>query len=714
MTAARDPRSAALDYLQRGLAPIPIACKSKVPPKGLDNWAELRLTAEDIDSYFPENGNRNIALLLGALNGSPAGEVVADLDCVEARRAADRLLPPTGRVAGRRTNPRSHRHYRVEDAPAKAYDKYKDPLRSSNEKNTLIELLSTGKYVVAPPSIHDKTGETYTWHSFDQAAEVPIAALQVAMGELASAALLGRYWPNGSRHDAALALSGGLLRAGWTVEAVETFVRAVCAAAQDPEVNDRLRAVADTAAKLDAGGQILTGWPTLAQLLGDKGRVLVDQVCEWLGITFGLEPVVIDDAPWPDPPGEEVYHGLAGHIVRLIEPASEADPVALLVQVLVTFGNVIGRGAYFTVEADRHHGNEYAVLVGATSKARKGTSWGHVETLFRAADGPWAAERVQSGVSSGEGIVWAVRDPIHKRERSKERGEPVRYEDVEADPGVSDKRLLIYEPEYATVLKQTERQGNTVSTILRQLWDGRDLRTLTKNSPAKATGAHGSLIGHITAEELRRLLTDTERANGFGNRTLWLCVRRSKLLPLGGSVNRATADQVQAKLIEALDFARTAGEVPFDDAVRAMWCEVYGPLSEGRPGLSGAMLGRAEAHVRRLALLYALLDRSPVIQTPHLMAAGALWDYCERSVRYTFGHQLGDPLADELLRLLQSHPKGMTRTDIRDYFKRHQHAGRIDQALGLLLRHRLARVDEEKTGGRKAHRWFATRQEAKA
>jgi hypothetical protein len=66
----------------------------------------------------------------------------------------------------------------------------------------------------------------------------------------------------------------------------------------------------------------------------------------------------------------------------------------------------------------------------------------------------------------------------------------------------------VYEPEFANVLKHTERQGNTLSVILRQAWDGTGaIRALTKNSPARATGAHVSMIGHITAEELRRYLT---------------------------------------------------------------------------------------------------------------------------------------------------------------------------------------------------------------
>src|SRR5262249_12135031 len=209
------------------------------------------------------------------------------------------------------------------------------------------------------------------------------------------------------------------------------------------------------------------------------------------------------------------------------------------------------------------------------------------------AEEQWAAERVQSGASSSEGLIWAVRDPISKRERVKERGEPVRYEEVEADPGVEDKRLLVYEPEFANVLKQTERQGNTLSAILRLAWDGSDLRTLTKTSPARATGACISLVGHITADELRRYLTQTESANGFANRFLFACADRSKLLPEGGTLDAAAWRARKDELVQAIDFAKRTGEIRRDDEARAVWCRVYGELSEGRPGLAGALLARA-------------------------------------------------------------------------------------------------------------------------
>jgi hypothetical protein len=266
--------------------------------------------------------------------------------------------------------------------------------------------------------------------------------------------------------------------------------------------------------------------------------------------------------PWPKPLAEEALHGLAGAIVRAIDPVTEADPAAVLVQLLVAVGNAAGRGPHFQVEGSRHGLNLYAVLVGDTSKARKGTSWGRVLDLMRAADPEWAAGCVVHGLSSGEGLIWEVRDPIHKSEPVKDpkTKEITSYQDVIVDQGVEDKRRLVIESELASTLRVMGRDGNTLSPVLREGWDSGNLRALTKNSPAVATAAHISAIGHITAAELTRYLDRTEVANGLGNRFLWVCSRRSKVLPEGGGEVAGRADLVR-RLREVLTFAAASTEL---------------------------------------------------------------------------------------------------------------------------------------------------------
>jgi hypothetical protein len=409
--------------------------------------------------------------------------------------------------------------------------------------------------------------------------------------------------------------------------------------------------------------------------------------------------------PWPDPPAPEAYHGLAGDIVHVIEPHTEADPVALLLQLHTAFGNMIGRTAHFKVEGDLHYTNLFVVLVGRTSRARKGTSWSRVRRPLTAADLVWVDSHIQSGLSSGEGLIWEVRDAIVKREPVKERGRITGHQEVEIDEGVADKRLLVYEAEFAVVLKSIERQGNILSAILRQAWETGTLRTMVKNSPARATNAHISIIGHITIEELIRYLSTTEAASGFGNRFLWACVRRSKLLPEGGG---PVADaEVRSKLCDAVEFAKKTGELRRDEEAARLWREIYCQLSTDRPGLSGALSARAEAQVVRLACLYALLEMSTIIRVEHLRAALALWDYCERSVRYIFGDSLGDPMADEILQELRASPKGLARDEIRQLVGKNTASERIGTALGVLVEYNLARCVKETTAGRPVERWFA-------
>ena len=118
-----------------------------------------------------------------------------------------------------------------------------------------------------------------------------------------------------------------------------------------------------------------------------------------------------------------------------------------------------------------------------------------------------------------------------------------------------DRRLLVVQPEFASVLRIMQRDGNTLSPLLRQAWDGGTLRTLTKNDPLKASGAHITVIGHITKDELLRYLGDTEMFNGFANRLSFACVRRSQFLPEGGSVPQAELNSLIERLHSVMTWA---------------------------------------------------------------------------------------------------------------------------------------------------------------
>lgn len=416
---------------------------------------------------------------------------------------------------------------------------------------------------------------------------------------------------------------------------------------------------------------------------------------------------------WPVPMGAEARHGFVGEVLATIEPHTEADPHALLVQLLVAFGNVIGRGAGFRAEADFHSTVLYAVIVGETAKARKGTSLGYIRRLIATADSDYIEQRLEGGLSSGEGLVYAVRDAttklVHPKKDDLEHEGEEWIEEI-TDPGIEDKRLLVLEGEFAQALKVMARPGNTLSPAMRNLWDHGKAGSLTKTDRTKCTDAHVSIVGHIVRDELRRELSSTEMCNGFANRIMFVCARRSKVLPEGGDLDDGTLDMLAFRFAQAVADAKTIGKggpLTRDDSARALWHEVYEPLSEGRPGMLGAVTARAEAIVMRVATVYAVLDGRTQIGVEHLQAALAVWRYCEQSARYVFGDAVGDPVADEILDALRSRPEGMTRDDIYNLLGRHRSRERTSSALATLAEAGMAVMEKQATSGRPIERWRA-------
>ncbi|MBI3945999.1 MAG: bifunctional DNA primase/polymerase [Armatimonadetes bacterium] len=705
----------ALEYAARGWRVFPCKPRGKEPlgalvPHGLKN---ATTDPEQIAAWWQAQPDANI----GIATGSESGLYVADADGATGAAALAALvdangpLPPTPRV---RTGRGVHYYFA---APPGGRN-------SAGQLGPKVDTRGEGGYVLAPPSVHP-SGAVYRWEVAPDRrplAECPVWLVYRPTARAASVRPAARPKPLGAGIGERL-LSAALERTApgcgddtgfWLAcqsrdnglpetEALRLLEEYAERATADP---NRPFCAADAARwwRSACSGTARDPWPAPggnADIHPDArdGRAVPQPTGEPARVAG--EAWTPPTNPWPSDVPDEAFYGLAGDAVRALEPHTEAHPVALLAQFLAGFGNLAGRHAHFVAESDRHYPNLFVSLVGPTAKGRKGTSWGRVKGILEPLDPAWAQNRIAGGLSSGEGLVWHVRDPIERPKTNKDGSS----ETFVADEGEVDKRLLCIEPELASVLRAIVREGNTLSALMRQAWDCGELRSLVKNSPARATGAHVSIIGHITADELRRYLDRTEVANGLANRFLWLCVRRVRELPDGGG----TPDwgDVPKRLAAAVEFAQETRELRRDaDAGRA-WHAVYHDLSEGKPGLLGAVTSRAEAQVMRLALLHALLDCSPVIRAEHVLAGLALWQYAEDSARYIFGSSLGDPVADELLRALRAAPQGMTRTQIRDLFGRNRSTTEVSRALGVLLEQALARCETRETGGRPCEVWLA-------
>jgi hypothetical protein len=443
-------------------------------------------------------------------------------------------------------------------------------------------------------------------------------------------------------------------------------------------------------------GVMRPSFPTLASLRHRRAELL----------DLPPQPQAQAPEPDPDPPptsapapqpslqasaspalGEAALQGLAGLALRTIAPHTEAHPAAILLQLLAAFGNLLGRGPHCMVDATRHGLNLFVVLVGDSSKARKGTSWNQIARLFAEVDRPWLSTRVTSARLTAGGLVHALRDQQPPTER----------------------RLLALSEEFASVLHALKRGKGQLSPLLRGAWDSGDLPTLDMHQHLQATGTHISLIAHITQRELAQSLHRTEAHNGFANRCLWTWVERNNCLPDGGNLSANDLSAIAHELRRALDWAAATPEILFrrDDEASKLWQDCYPALSQLRPGLRGAATSRAEAQVLRLSAIYAALDSSSVIGLPHLQAALAVWDYCSASASHLFGDSTGDAIADRIRDALEESPQGLSKHQIRRLFHGHVNCDRIDAALEQLIAIDAASCHSALTGGRPSTLWSA-------
>lgn len=300
------PLDIALDYIDRGWSPIYVPHCSKIPPGTA--WQRHRLTRETAPHHW--NGTpANIGVLLGEPSG---GLVDVDVDAPEAVSLASHFLPATGAGFGRASKPRSHWLYRAE-TPAKT-KQWRDPRSPKDRVGMMVELRSDGAQTVFPGSTHE-SGEPIAWADYGTPTALDADALRDACGRLAAASLLARYWPGpGARHDAALGLAGGLIRAGWLDADAAAFIGAVATAAGDNEVNDRVRAVQSTLERQDSGGNTY-GWRSLATHVG---REVVAAVRRWLAARG------VSGAATPDDDGERVTIQCSTRIDRMTDAAAEA------------------------------------------------------------------------------------------------------------------------------------------------------------------------------------------------------------------------------------------------------------------------------------------------------------------------------------------------------------------------------------------------------
>ena len=400
-------------------------------------------------------------------------------------------------------------------------------------------------------------------------------------------------------------------------------------------------------------------------------------------------------------------YGPLGDYVRLVAPHTEASPAALYACGLAACGILTGRGPTWFFGGTEHHARHFVLLIGPTGAGRKGTAISlGARQLLRLLDAEFLENRVTSGLSSAEGLIAEIRDPV-----------PAKYDEASGkvikpgDAGVTDKRLLVIEGEAAGPLQSMSREGNRLSPILRDAWDGVPLRSLVKHDPQRATTPHFGLIAAITAGEFRKLLTETAATNGLANRLLPIWAMRSQFQSRDTAPDPAAMHAVVRRIHDGITAARAIGRVQWTPAAQDRWDTEYVRLAQpdAASDTVRALLERGAPHVMRLAMTLALLDGVAGVGVAHLEASLALWRYIAGTWAFVYHDAAArSPMAAKLLTALEAAgADGLTRTAIRDDVVRSGSvpADAITSALAELERAGLAVRDDERTGGRPRERW---------
>ena len=312
------------------------------------------------------------------------------------------------------------------------------------------------------------------------------------------------------------------------------------------------------------------------------------------------------NAPRPDP---ACLYGLVGDVARAGGDTTEANPYAVGASFIALMSCAVGRGPYMPVGNTWHHTRMFMLHIGRSGRGRKGDAVSLVRRIEHAlkALSKDASPQVHSGgLSSREGLVYLIHDGY--------------TEGKEEVPAILDKRLLVIESEFANVLHQGKREGNTLSAALRDCWDGVSMRPATKSNRLWATDPHIAMIGAVTPSELLGLMASRELTNGFANRFLMFWAERTKMLAFPRATRQEDVDALAQRVLEVLQFCQAERWADKDhmrvelsqDARKRYEVLYYGELNDNSAGERiTALIERRAPMLLRLAMLFALCDKTP-------------------------------------------------------------------------------------------------------
>lgn len=335
------------------------------------------------------------------------------------------------------------------------------------------------------------------------------------------------------------------------------------------------------------------------------------------------------NAPRPDP---ACLYGLVRDVALAGSVNTEANPYAIAAAMLAYLGAALGRGPFMPIGDDWNHARLFLVHVGRSSRGRKGTAKKliyRINNAVKAIDEFLVPQVHRGGLSTREGLALMIHDG---------------YKDGKNEvPAIADKRLLVVESEFANILHQSKRDGNTLSAALRDAWDGTSIRPALKTCRVWASDPHIGIIGDVTPSELRELMHARELTNGFANRFIFFWAEGDKVMPFPQYTPKDVVEGLAARVAQVLRFAgadrhvdKDVMRMEFSPEAASLYARLYrGELRDRSAGehITG-LLDRRAPVLLRLAMLFALTDQTNLIAVAHINAAMA-WVTDTRSDKRT-------------------------------------------------------------------------------
>lgn len=401
----------------------------------------------------------------------------------------------------------------------------------------------------------------------------------------------------------------------------------------------------------------------------------------------GDRPDTHRNAPRPDP---ACLYGLVGDVALAGSENTEANPYAVALNFMVYLSAALGRGSFTPVGNTWHHPRQFGLHVGRSGRGRKGDAASlihRIDMAVRTANEDAAPQVHRGGLSTREGLALMIHD-----------GWAQGKDEV---PPIHDKRLCVFESEFANILAQGKRDGNTLSSALRDAWDGVSIKPATKSNRVWASNPHIGLMGAVTPNELRVLMASRELTNGFANRFLIIWAERIKVLPFPQATPEPVVDDLARRVVEVIEFAgglrfvdRDVQRIELTTAAKARYARLYlGELNDQSDGeLIGALMERRAPVLLRLAMLFALVDLTRDVGVPHIDAALAWVRYWRESVKFIFSSAVDEDgtartneTAERIVGFLKARDKATRKQITVECFQSHANKGRIDAALDELL-----------------------------